>query len=98
VNAYKTSCEPLCPAGYFSIDQNLDGAGKVWSKPHPHASRTLQQCADICNERDGCTSFEYANGKSETGACGTYNGGSSNIKADEKRKRKESNWYSCMKG
>jgi len=106
VNAYKTSCkvaqDPICPAGYSSIEENLDGAGKVWSQPHPasptsEAARSLEQCADICTQRDGCTSFEYANGPLHKGACGTYTGGSSNIMGDEDRKETNSNWYSCVK-
>jgi len=86
----------ICPAGYSAIDQNLDGTGKVWSQPHPDASRTIEDCAAICNDRSGCTGFEFAAGPSEHGACGTYTGGSSNIRGDEGRTSVGSNWRSCM--
>ena len=73
-------------------------SGKEWSQPHPSASRTIQECADICNQRSGCTGFEYAEGESEHGACGTYTGwGGTNKQKDEKRLAKNSNWRSCVK-
>ena len=86
-----------CPEGYDTVAQNLDGSGKKWAQPHPDGHRTLQQCADICNDRIGCTSFEYANGPQAHGACGTYTGGSSNIKKNENRERAGSKWFSCIK-
>ena len=92
------SCQknPICPEGYMAIAQNLDGKGKVWSKPHPDKGRTISDCANICNGRNGCTGFEYAEGARETGACGTYTGGKSNVRKDEKRLEKGSNWRSCQ--
>ena len=82
--------------GYDTVPNDLDGNGKRWSLPlDPH--RSLQQCADICNDRSGCTSFEYANGPEEHGACGTYTGGDSNIKEDTNRDQAGSNWFSCIK-
>ena len=86
----------LCPAGYKTVAQDLDGAGQEWSEPHPDASRTLQQCADICNARSGCTSFEYANGPAMHGACGTYTGGDSNLGQIKDTDLAE-NWYGCVK-
>ena len=87
----------ICPKGYYSIAENLDGAGKTWVQPHPDPTRTLLDCAEICNDTTGCTSFEYAKGPDDHGACGWYNGGDSNIKANENRTQANSNWYSCMK-
>merc|ERR1711884_12504 len=89
--------ESICPEGYYSIAENLDGAGKTWVQPHPDPTRTLLDCADICDDTTGCTSFEYANGPDEHGACGWYNGGDSNIKANENRTQANSNWYSCIR-
>jgi len=86
----------ICPAGYTAIDQNLDGTGKVWSQPHPDPSRTIEDCAAICNARTGCTGFEFAAGASEHGACGTYTGGRGNVRGDERRTSDGSNWRSCL--
>jgi len=87
----------ICPEGYTAISQNLDGKGKFWSKPHPLESRTKDDCAKICDSRSGCTGFEYAEGADETGACGTYTGGDSNVMKDEGRLQIGSNWKSCQK-
>jgi len=96
VAAAKAS-DATCPAGYQGIPNNLDGEGKEWAQPHPDSSRTAEECASICNAREGCTSFEYAKGASETGACGTYTGGDSNVFSDENRLDAGSNWISCVK-
>ena len=87
----------ICPSGYDAVATNLDGTGKRWAQPHPSASRTIQQCADICNARGGCTGFEYADGPREHGACGTYTGGESNQRANEDRLAAGANWRSCLK-
>ena len=87
----------ICPLGYYSVDQDLDGTGKEWANPNPVPSRSLQFCADICSHRSGCTSFEYSNGPQEQGACGTYTGGDSNIRENENRTQPGSNWFSCVK-
>jgi len=89
--------DAICPMGYYSIKENLDGPGEVWGQPNPDPVRSIHQCAATCNARLGCTSFEYANGPFQHGACGTYTGGNSNIKKDEGRTNKDANWYSCMK-
>mmetsp|Transcript_31556 Transcript_31556/g.50337 ORF Transcript_31556/g.50337 Transcript_31556/m.50337 type:complete len:688 (-) Transcript_31556:155-2218(-) len=96
VAAAKAS-DATCPAGYQGIPNNLDGEGKEWAQPHPDSSRTAEECASICNAREGCTSFEYAKGASDTGACGTYTGGDSNVFSDENRLDAGSNWISCVK-
>ena len=77
--------EGNCPDGYESVAQDLHGIGKDWSQPKTDPNRSLQQCADICNDRSGCTSFEYHNGPTGHGACGTYTGGNRNIKGDRNR-------------
>merc|ERR1711966_379633 len=92
-----TNAPLICPAGYTAIQYNLDGTGKVWSQPHPEPSRTVAACGHICDARTGCTGFEYAEGPSEHGACGTYTGGQDNVHADEGRLNEGSNWRSCLK-
>ena len=84
----------ICPLGYTPINENLSGSGMLWALPNPDPSRTLQQCADICNNRSGCTSFEYANGPHQQGGCGTYTGGDSNIDKNVNRCGSGSNWIS----
>merc|ERR1719219_490576 len=89
--------EEGCPVGYLGIPENMGGTGKLWAQPHPSASRSIEDCADICNNRDGCTGFEFSMGPSERGACGTYTGGDSNVKDNENRLDSGSNWKSCLK-
>jgi len=95
------SCEDkatfMCPSGYGAVSENLGGTGKVWAQPHPDSTRTIYDCASICDERQDCTGFEFAEGDSETGACGTYTGGDGNLLKDEGRLDSDSNWRSCIK-
>jgi hypothetical protein len=83
---------PTCPDGYDAIDENLDGEGKEWS--NHDASRTIEDCAQICDERSGCTAFEYKTGG--FGSCGTYTAGTDNIQDDEDRTDPSSTWRSCV--
>ena len=89
--------DALCPSGYDAVSENLDGTGKEWAQPHPDSSRTIYDCASICDERQDCTGFEFAEGVSDTGACGTYTGGDGNRLKDEGRLDSDSNWRSCIK-
>ena len=96
----------LCPEGYISISENLDGLDcrpsqnnycvddKEWAKPDEN--RTVQQCAEICNERWGCTGFEYGNGEDVRGECATYRYGYRNVREYENRNHEGSEWYSCV--
>ena len=86
-----------CPEGYDSIAQDLNGPGKKRAEPDPDPNRSLQQCAAICNDRSGCTGFEYSNGPDMHGKCLTYTGGDSDIKDNLDRDRADSNWFSCIK-
>jgi len=99
---YSIPCQPRdnsirCPWGYNGISQNLDGVGKEFEQPHSDSSRTIQDCANVCSSRQGCTSFEFAIGNTETGACITYTGGDSNVRNDENRLSQDANWRSCVK-
>ena len=85
----------MCPSGYISISENLDGSGKLFALPDK--SRTIDGCAGICTDRQGCTGFEFATGSSETGACGTYTGGDDNKMNDENRLSSDCSWRSCIK-
>lgn len=81
--------------GYEAIAHDLNGEGMIWALPHPDTTRTIEQCAAICDGRSGCTGFEYAEGQESRGACGTYTGGESNRGSDEDRLSIGSNWRSC---
>merc|ERR1711939_1287988 len=70
--------DPICPSPFVSAFHDMSGDGKVWEQPHPDPSRTIEDCGAVCEARDGCTGFEFAEGPSETGACGTYTAGSAN--------------------
>ena len=87
----------MCPSGYDAVSEDVGGTGKEWAQPHPDSSRTINDCASICDERQGCTGFEFAEGDLETGACGTYTGGDGNKQNDEGRLDSDSNWRSCIK-
>ena len=94
----------LCPKGYISISENLDHSnGNIAAHydddkefAEPDANRTVQQCAEICNERWGCTGFEYGNGEDVRGECVTYRYGYRNVKEYENRNHEGSEWYSCV--
>jgi len=87
---------PECPAGYTAIAQNLDGAGKVVAPSNEW--RTIENCADFCNSRSGCTSFEFgAPGRHHQGDCITYTGGQGNYRNTEDRLGLWANWRSCVK-
>jgi len=85
-----------CPLGYRAVPENLDGAGKAFTFPHPRPGRTIQECADTCNNR-GCTGFEFAVRGHETGACITYTAGDANRLDDQDRLAAASEWRSCMR-
>jgi len=81
----------ICPSGFEAISFNLDGEGKTWAQSD--SSRTIQDCANICKGRIGCTGFEY---NENDGRCGTYTGGTSNVQQDESRLDAGSIWRSCL--
>jgi hypothetical protein len=91
INDITFSCQAnACPTGYDATPYNLDGAGKQWSE---NPANTVTGCASICNQRYGCTSFEFNKGGDENYKCGTYTGGSSNVQ----RGLQTSTWQSCTK-
>jgi hypothetical protein len=81
-----------CPAGYKMSMYNLDGTGKKWEAADH--DRTIQQCAYVCDIREGCTGFEFyfVQGEAFSGFCGTYTGGDTNIQAG----LSSAGWRSCV--
>ena len=89
-----------CPSGYDAVSEDLGGTGQEWAQPNPDSSRTISDCASICDERQGCTGFEFAEGDFWIiGSCGTYTGGDGNKLDDDGRLRLDSAsaWRSCIK-
>ena len=74
--------------------ENLNGAGKQFTGAN--SGRTIEDCAEVCNNRAGCTGFEFAESGSQQGQCGTYTGGEDNIFGDEGRDAEVSTWRSCL--
>ena len=98
INIFPGKPSGNCPEGYDTVAQDLYGPGKKVSQPDPDPNRSLQQCADICNDRSGCTGFEYSNGPYKPGKCLTYTGGDSDIiDVNLDRDQADSNWFSCIK-
>jgi len=91
LDLYIKRAHNICPSGFDAISNNLDGEGKKWASDK--SSRTVQECANICKDRYGCTGFEY---NEKDGRCGTYTGGSINVQRDEGRLYAASEWRSCL--
>ena len=51
--------------------KDISGDGKEWS----HPGEGIENCAKVCDQRKGCTSFEYNSGGNENYKCGTYTAG-----------------------
>ena len=75
--------------------EDLHGDGKTFHGID--SSRTIEDCAEVCNAREGCTGFEYAESGIKQGQCATYTGGENNIRKDENRNAEFSIWRSCLK-
>ena len=83
-------CDPRCGCGYVLTGSNLGGESKRFSYP----GRGVAKCAKACNERPGCTSFEYNHGGAENYKCATYAKGDKNIEQGGQLQ----GWTSCLKG
>lgn len=99
---YSNIDEFVCPYGFVSTSYNLDGEGKIWHFNGRDSSRSAEDCADICLNRVGCTSFEYASSGSYVGSCATYTHAQQNIRADENRHlwnemQGDTAWRSCLR-
>lgn len=76
-----------CGCGFKYISSDLEGNGKSFSFP----GQGIENCANTCRLRGGCTGFEYNHDGNENYKCGTYTGGHSNINGPLK-----SGWTSCI--
>merc|ERR1712038_1502703 len=100
---YGNDTKKFCPSDYYAITWNLEMKGEEW-----HPAETIETifdaCTAHCNERHGCTSFEYgpvseAWGQYNAGdyACATFTDGDGNLANNDGRLNFESKWRSCMK-
>jgi len=83
------TCNLDCGTGYMCTTLDIDGEGKEASYP----GAGIENCMEECNNRDGCTSYEYNHGSDENYKCQTYTGGESNIQSDDQCVT----WTSCIK-
>lgn len=81
-------CDSKCGCGYTYYAGNMDGAGKEFTSP----GEGVENCKTVCNERSGCTGFEYNESGSQNYGCGTYTGGDSNLQGAQ-----VDGWISCVK-
>jgi len=93
----------FCPSGYNAIPENLAFQGEEWH-PAETTETIFDACTAHCNERQGCTSFEYGPvletwGQYNAGdyACATFTDGDGNKANDDGRLNFKSKWRSCMK-
>ena len=56
--------------------------------------KEIANCADACNVREGCTSFEFNHDGSKNYRCGTFTAGDSNVQNQDQIP----GWTSCIKG
>ena len=89
-NFLDSDCDVKCGCGFKHTSSNLDGMGKSFSFP----GKGIENCANSCRLRQGCTGFEYNHAGQENYKCATYTGGSSNIWGPSKI----SGWTSCIQG
>merc|ERR1712223_295876 len=95
--------EVICPSGYDAIPEKLDFEGKKWHPAETYET-ILDSCTAHCNERQGCTGFEYGPvlwpwGQYNEGdyACATFTDGDDNKGRNDCRLSLSSKWRSCMK-
>ena len=80
-----------CDHGYGKIAYDLNGGGKMVY----HAGHNTQDCAKKCNERSGCTAYEFNKGGNDDYKCITYTAEPSSLHGDEHQQF--TGWASCIK-
>ena len=82
-------CNLECGEDYFCSIANIDGEGKEASYP----GEGIENCRTECDNRDGCTSFEYNHGSDEDYKCQTYTGSWDNVQDEDQCVT----WTTCLK-
>ena len=91
-DAHWTPCvKDDCDHGYSKVAYDLNGGGKMVY----HAGHNTQDCAKKCNERSGCTAYEFNKGGNDDYKCITYTAEPSSLHGDEHQQF--TGWASCIK-
>ena len=86
-----------CPDGFLNLPQDLHGTSQDFTS----GSGSIENCEQACENRSGCTGFEYNHGGDENFKCGTYTGGDSDILSNNSWSSdgyQKSTWTTCIKG
>jgi len=78
-----------CPDGYFSTKFNIGGKGMVKS----FHVKGMEKCAKLCDDRSGCTGYEWNHSGTSSFGCYTYTAGAKNVET----KTQSSSWTTCIK-
>jgi len=63
-------CDSTCGCGYRFSNEDIHGEGKQFT----HPGKNIEDCANACSKRPGCTGFEFDYKGNHDYACGTYTG------------------------
>ena len=74
-----------------------DAYGNIVEEQPANSSRTIEDCANICNAYDGCNSFQFGVRSEATGRCKIFTNNENNIGTDNNRISEASHWRSCVK-
>ena len=90
-----------CPSGFKNIANDLSGSQEFTEL----GEADITKCEAACNDRSGCTAFEFNHAGEENYKCGTYTGGVSDIltintggNSWSTEGYQKSTWTSCYKG
>ena len=90
-----------CPSGFKNIANDLNGSQEFTEL----GEADITKCEAACNDRSGCTAFEFNHAGEENYKCGTYTGGVSDIltintggNSWSTEGYQKSTWTSCYKG
>ena len=82
-------CDRTCGCGYNKIQSALEGDSKNTSKP----GQGIEKCKAECDDREGCTSFEYNHTGEEEYECKTYTNGDGDVVST---RAQGYHWTSCI--
>lgn len=87
-----SGCDSICGCGYQFTTLDVEGpdSDKEWTYP----GEGIENCANECNQREGCTSFEYNHEGNWDYRCATFTGGQSNLYGV--REKTHLDWQTCV--
>merc|ERR1711874_276825 len=99
-NRCSLCCTTECPSGFKNIANDLNGSQEFTEL----GAEDITKCEAACNDRSGCTAFEFNHAGEENYKCGTYTGGVSDIltintggNSWSTEGYQKSTWTSCYK-